>query len=155
MTEVESRLKDKSPCPCGVDTCTQYGLILKKSGHVRGCACAKCRAGRNSRQGKARHRKVARQIGASSGGGFASSTEEHWRDWARWEVKSGAQVDPVITRFEKARAQSELDRALGDSRPFVFAAVPSSSRRPSVVCISLEDWVTHVVPLVNEYGGFA
>lgn len=44
----------------------------------------------------------------------------------RVEVKSGKQVESLTRRFLAAEAQSEAQKAIGDSRPFVFAAVPDS-----------------------------
>lgn len=127
----------KTQCPCGFGTCTQFGKPMK-SGHVRGCPCARCRAGRNSRQGKAAHRKVARQLGAATAGRGSSSHEESWVfDW-RVEVKTGQQAFVPVTRFLDALAQSEVSRAYGDSKP--FAAIFDSRRKgdPTVVVMDLE-----------------
>lgn len=152
MTDVEPRFNEKVECPCDVDTCTVFGKP-RRNGHVRGCVCLSCANGRNSRQGKARHRKFARDTGLRTAKN-ATSAEEAWRDPFRWEIKTGKQVDPILTRFELAKAQSEQDRPVGDVRPFAMGAVPSSSRRPAVVIVDAKDWQRHIVPLLREYGDF-
>lgn len=127
----------KEQCPCGFPSCTQFGKPML-SGHVRGCPCARCRAGRNSRQGKAAHRKVARQIGAATQGRGSSSHEESWVfDW-RVEVKTGQQAFAPVSRFKDARNQSEASRAYGDSKP--FAAIFDTRRKgdPTIVAMDLE-----------------
>lgn len=142
---------EKVDCP---DGCGKFGRPTKRAGHVRGCPCRSCLNGRNSKGGKARHRKFASKAGLITTP-FATSQEEAWRDPLRWEVKSGAQVEAIITRFEAARAQSEASRPIGDSRPFAMGAVPREGARPSVVILAVEDWRNHIVPLLTEYGGVA
>lgn len=54
------------------------------------------------------------------------ANEENWQDpVARWEVKSGAQVGPIATRFLQWEAQSEAARSLGDTRPVMILAMPT------------------------------
>lgn len=55
----------------------------------------------------------------------ANGNEENWRGPFRAEVKSGAQAGPVATRFLAAESQSEVTRPIGDTRPFVFVAMPN------------------------------
>ncbi len=40
------------------------------------------------------------------------------------EVKSGAQIQPIATRFLAAEVQSTNAKAIGDIRPFVMVAMP-------------------------------
>jgi hypothetical protein len=42
------------------------------------------------------------------------------------EAKSGKQVESLTVRFIAAETQSNMAKAIGDSRPFVFAAAPDS-----------------------------
>ena len=52
--------------------------------------------------------------------------EETWHHLpVRAEIKSGAQVGPIATRYLAAEKQSEQARATGDTRPFVFIAMPA------------------------------
>ena len=52
--------------------------------------------------------------------------EETWHHLpVRAEIKSGAQVGPIATRYLAAEKQSEQARATGDTRPFVFVAMPA------------------------------
>lgn len=54
------------------------------------------------------------------------ANEENWKDPVlRWEVKSGAQVGPIATKFLAVEQQSEGSRSIGDSRPVALLAMPS------------------------------
>lgn len=136
----------KAECPCG---CGKFGKPIRtRREHVRGCPCVACRNGRNAQGGKARHRKFARLAGIRTAK-HATSEEEAWRDPFRWEIKSGKQVDPIVTRFEAARAQSEATRPLGDPRPFAMGAVPSEGARPALVILTADVWRELIVPLLE------
>jgi hypothetical protein len=127
----------KAQCPCGFPSCTQFGMPMK-SGHVRGCPCTKCRSGRNSRQGKAAHRKVARQLGAATQGRGSSSHEESWVfDW-RVEVKSGQQAFDTVTKFKAMRQQSDATVSIGGNKPFAGIFVTRRAGDPTVVAMDLE-----------------
>lgn len=60
--------------------------------------------------------------------------EESWfgLPW-RIECKYGLTNHPVVTLYEKARAQSEQNHAIGDGRPFVFVCGTARSRILAVV----------------------
>lgn len=95
------------------------------------CGCATCRGWRNRRKGAGAQRRERKALDRLSGGPVVSSQaqgsqEEWWRGVVRVEVKSGKQVESLTRRFLAAEAQSEAQKAIGDSRPFVFAAVPDS-----------------------------
>lgn len=130
----------KVQCPCGTEACTQFGKPRGKRGHVNGCKCPPCLGGRNSRNGKARHRKIARQLGAVGSGRGATSHEESWTlSWARLEVKTGFQAQPVLTRFVGARNQSEEQRPYGDARPFVAVFWTGKHGEPALAVLTVED----------------
>lgn len=109
----------KDFCACG---CQLFGRPRtgKCAGHIRGCACPKCRGGRNRQAGLKKQRAAAKALNIPKGASMRSGQEEHWGGGVRVEVKSGKQVSPVITRFRLARDQSEVHRALGDHRPFLW-----------------------------------
>jgi len=50
--------------------------------------------------------------------------EELWGGAVRVEMKAGAQVSPIVTRYKNAEQQSEQHRTIGDIRPFVLVAMP-------------------------------
>lgn len=125
----------KADCPCG---CGRFGRPLKtRSGHIRGCTCKPCLAGRNSQAGKRRHRGIARKLGAMQPGATATSEEERWNTPFRYEVKTGAQVGPIVTRYRNAREQSLGHKALGDPRPFAFIAAHDGLE---LVVVELDTW---------------
>ena len=73
-------------------------------------------------------RKALEDLTAAEAARFVGQlgNEEAWSGLPlRVEVKSGAQVGPIWTRFEKAEAQSEQSRAVGDIRPFLMVAAPT------------------------------
>ena len=126
---------EKADCPCG---CGRFGKPLKtRRGHIRGCTCKPCLAGRNSKAGKAQHRRIARKLSAMQPGATATSEEERWNTPFRYEVKSGAQAGPIITRFLSAKQQSMGHKAIGDPRPFAFIA---SHKGVDLVVVDLETW---------------
>lgn len=155
MSDVTPNFKVTVDCPCELPTCTVHGLPLK-SGHVRGCACRRCIGGRNRRQGVSRQRRFTKTAGIVQAKHRSQmGNEESFNDPWRWEIKSGKQVDPILTRFLLARDQSEASRAIGDNRPFAMGVEPTEQRNPSLVIVTAEDWRRHIVPLIEEYGGTA
>ncbi len=59
--------------------------------------------------------------------------EELWGGAVRVEVKAGAQIEPIATRYRLAEQQSEQHRAIGDIRPFVLVTMPDGERDGLVV----------------------
>jgi len=53
--------------------------------------------------------------------------EEFLGGTIRTEVKSGAQVGPIETRYSAAEKQSEAQRPFGDHRPFCMVAMPKGT----------------------------
>jgi hypothetical protein len=89
------------------------------------------RRGRINRQKGKRKQAAARRVFEDIYGVQASwqgkkGNEETWDHITacRLEVKAGAQVGPLATRYLAAEKQSEAARAYGDVRPFVFVAMP-------------------------------
>jgi len=64
------------------------------------------------------------------------------------EVKAGAQIGPIATRFAAARAQSEASKALGDIRPFLMVAMPDGTS-DGIVLMRLEEFA-ELVMLVTQ-----
>jgi hypothetical protein len=65
----------------------------------------------------------------------------------RVEVKAGAQVGPIATRFNQARLQSEESKALGDIRPFAMIAMPDGSS-DGIVLMTLNEFA-ELVSLIS------
>jgi hypothetical protein len=63
------------------------------------------------------------------------ANEEAWTHLPiRVEVKAGAQVKPIDTRFLAAEKQSVAAKATGDPRPFVFIAMPDGQTDGYFIC---------------------
>lgn len=139
----------KGDCQCGRDDCTAFGTLKRpwRDGTrcVRGCPCPRCR-GKNSRhKGDSKARRSRKLLGLT---GANTRHEEHLGGPVRYEAKAGAQVGPIWTRYQAARAQSEQARAIGDTRPFVMAAHPDGTSE-FLLIVSSRDW-EHVL---DAYGG--
>jgi hypothetical protein len=109
----------KADCLCG---CGLFGTPRKRPlGHIRNCKCPKCQGKRNRSKGDAKALKARKTLGI---GGANTRHEELWGGDIRVEVKAGAQVNPIVTRYIAAERQSEHHRPTADVRPFVFIAMP-------------------------------
>ena len=128
-------LKPKADCVCG---CGLFGTPrVRPEGHIRGCNCPRCRGKRNRAKGDAKARKARKALGIP---GVMSRHEEHFGGRVRVEMKAGAQVGPIQTRFELARLQSEAARPLGDNRRFMMIAMPDNTS-DGIVLMRLSDFV--------------
>jgi hypothetical protein len=111
------------------ERCPVYGL-LGKAGRdgkrrVRGCGDPRARGKRNRAKGDSKARRARKRLGIS---GANTRHEEHWGGHLRMEVKAGAQVQPIATRFHAAEKQSAQAKAIGDIRPFVMVAMPDDTQ---------------------------
>jgi hypothetical protein len=88
--------------------------------------CRSCMGTRSRRSGLRKQRQGRKLVGVPDTK-FAPKmgNEEGWEDpVARWEVKSGAQIEPVAKKFLAIEQQSDQSRALGDSRPVIGLLMP-------------------------------
>lgn len=132
--------KDK----CNVDGCPKFGTLGKpnyKDGkrRIKGCGDPVARGKRNRSKGDSKARKARKKLGIVASGGVNSRHEEHWGGALRIEVKSGAQIQPIATRFLAAEAQSNAAKSMGDIRPFVMIAMPDEMS-DGIVLIRLEEF---------------
>lgn len=132
---------------CGVETpygkCPLFGALGKanyKDGkrRVKGCNDPTARGKRNRSKGDGKARKVRKALNLK---GVNSRHEEHWGGSLRVEVKAGAQVNPIATRFKLAERQSEMARPLGDTRPFAMVAMPDGES-DGIVLMKLSDFAS-------------
>jgi hypothetical protein len=136
----------KPECPCG---CGKFGN-LTKAGHSHGCKCRSCVGRRSRTQGLKKQRHAKKLLGVPSNRFHGQDgNEENWRGLFRIEVKSGKQVGHAKWFF-RAEAQSDANRAIGDSRPFLFVAMPEGMGSEGFVTLRLSDWQTHIVPRIEE-----
>lgn len=128
-----SNLKPKAECEgnqdkCNAEGCPIFGTLGNpgKDGkrRVKGCGDPVARGKRNRAKGDAKARAARKKLGIP---GANSRHEETWGGRFRVEMKAGAQVGPIATRFLQAWAQSEAARAHGDIRPFAMVAMPDGS----------------------------
>jgi hypothetical protein len=86
--------------------------------------------------GDAKARKARKALGIA---GANTRHEEHWGGRFRVEVKAGAQVSPIATRFYQAKGQSDEAKALGDIRPFAMIAMPDGTS-DGIVLMTLDEF---------------
>ena len=60
--------------------------------------------------------------------------EENWRGAVKVEVKAGKQVQTLWNRYKEAKLQSTKNNVIGDTRTFVFVAMPDGTTNGLVVC---------------------
>lgn len=117
-------LKVKAECACG---CGLYGTP-KKNGHItRLCKCPSCRGRNNKRKGQSKQRAAAKAVGITINR-MGAGHEENYGGALRVEVKAGAQVGPIDTRYRAARKQSDAGKNIGDTRPFAMLAMPDGMK---------------------------
>jgi hypothetical protein len=87
-------------------------------------------------------------LGLAATGNAGSRHEEHWGGLFRVEVKAGAQVSPIATRFDNAKAQSDASKALGDIRPFAMIAMPEGNS-DGIVLMTLNEFA-ELITLITQ-----
>lgn len=131
--------KDK----CTISDCPKFGLLGRPSRdnkrRVKGCGDPVARGKRNRTKGDSKARLARRKLGLSATGNAGSRHEEHWGGFFRVEVKAGAQVGPIATRFYDAKTQSDASKALGDIRPFAMIAMPEG-KSDGIVLMTLNEF---------------
>jgi len=125
---------------CSHQLCPLFGTLGRpdKQGRrrIRGCGDPSARGKRNRTKGDSKARRARKKLGL---GGHLTRHEENWGGAFRTEIKAGAQVGPIWTRFLAAKTQSDAAKALGDIRPFVMVAMPDGTTR-GVVLMDLEEF---------------
>ena len=59
--------------------------------------------------------------------------QESWKGEVRVEVKAGQQVKTIWSKYLKAKEQSDTNTSIGDTRPFLFVAMPDGTSNGLVV----------------------
>jgi len=140
--------KDK----CNLPDCPKFGLLGRASRdgkrRVRGCNDPAARGKRNRTKGDTKARYARRKLGLAATGNAGSRHEEHWGGLFRVEVKAGAQVSPIATRFDNAKAQSDASKALGDIRPFAMIAMPEGNS-DGIVLMTLNEFA-ELITLITQ-----
>lgn len=107
---------------------------------LRTAPCNACRGARNRRSGMRKQREARKALEALTGAEAARfvgqlGNEEAWSGLPlRVEVKSGAQVNPIWTRYAAAEAQSEATRSIGDTAPFCMVAMGTRTTDGLFIC---------------------
>lgn len=134
---------------CSEKSCPLFGTLGRADRRgvrrVRGCADPAARGKRNRRKGDSKARRARKKLGL---GGHLTRHEENWGGIYRTEIKAGAQVGPIATRFMAAKAQSDAAKAIGDVRPFVMVAMPDGST-DGIVLMTLTEFA-ELTALITE-----
>ncbi len=135
---------------CSGDVCPLFGTPMVRQfrdgkQRVRGCDDAQARGRRSKKKGADKQTKAVTALGIVR----TSGHEEFLGGTVRVEVKAGAQVGPIDTRFRKAKAQSDAERAFGDNRPFAMVAMPDGSS-DGYVLVRLSDVYDFVDAIVEQ-----
>ena len=110
---------------CNATGCPLFGTLGRAGSdgarRIKNCGDPRARGKRNRAKGDSKARKARKQLGI---GGANTRHEELWGGDLRVEVKAGAQVAPILTRYLAAEGQSKQHRSVGDPRPFALIAMP-------------------------------
>jgi hypothetical protein len=132
---------------CNADGCPLFGALGRPgrdgARRIRNCGDPAARGKRNRTKGDSKARRARKKLGL---GGHLTRHEDNWGGAFRCEVKAGAQVGPIWTRFRDAKNQSDACKSLGDNRPFVMVAMPDGTTE-GVVLITLTEF-TEIVSLI-------
>jgi len=136
-------------CTLG-DGCPKFGLLLRESRdgkrRIKGCGDPVARGKRNRAKGDSKARRARKMLGIA---GANTRHEELWDGALRVEMKAGAQIEPIATRFRAAYAQSQASRSVGDIRPFVLVAMPDGeSDGLAVMRLSV---LSDLLAIIREY----
>jgi hypothetical protein len=141
MTDERKGNCEGNSSKCNVEGCPVYGTLGRpgRDGRrrVRHCGDPAARGKRNRSKGDAKARRARKKLGL---GGHLTRHEENWGGVFRTEVKAGAQVGPIYTRFKDAKNQSDAAKALGDNRPFVMVAMPDGTSA-GIILMDLDEFV--------------
>ena len=103
---------------------------------TRSAPCRRCLGSRNRRKGQRKQRQAKKIMGVPHAPTHGlEADEEHWRHWVRIEVKAGAQVKGIASRYLAAEAQSAGAKAIGDMRPFCMVAMPDGWGQEGLVVL--------------------
>ena len=147
MKDFQSNLKPKADCEGNQDKCNASGCplfgtlgVVSRDGQrrIKGCGDPTARGKRNRSKGDSKARKARKALGI---GGVNSRHEEHWGGAVRVEVKAGAQINPIATRYLLAEQQSEQHRAIGDNRPFMLVAMPDGMN-DGLIVMKISSFIT-------------
>ena len=118
---------------------------------VKGCGDPQARGKRNRSKGDSKARIARKKLGLVATGHLGSRHEEDWSGFFRVEVKAGAQVGPIWTRFRDASNQSKASKSLGDIRPFAMIAMPDGTSE-GIVLMSLTEFAELTALLTQTEG---
>ena len=134
---------------CSTGGCPLFGTLGRADRQgkrrIRGCGDPNARGRRNRTKGDSKARRARKKLGL---GGHLTRHEENWGGIFRTEVKAGAQVGPIATRFQLAKGQSDAAKALGDIRPFIMVAMPDGTTK-GIVLMDLDEF-SDLISLIQE-----
>jgi hypothetical protein len=137
-------------CTLG-DQCPKFGLLGRAgrdgARRVKGCGDPVARGKRNRAKGDSKARRARKMLGIA---GANTRHEELWGGALRVEIKAGAQIEPIATRYRSAEQQSEQHRALGDIRAFALVAMPDGES-DGLVIMRLSNF-SQIIDLLRDTG---
>ena len=130
------------------------GLCDRTNEKKNVCKCPKCVGRRNKNKGR-RKQNLARKALKIPNSKFMSQMghEENWATGIRVEVKSGKQIQPLVTAFYKGKQQSDLAHlAIGTgSKPFAHIAMPDGSNT-GIISLELKDLENFCYEVLKNFG---
>jgi len=122
------------------ENCPKFGTLGRPARdgkrRIAGCGDPVARGKRNRSKGDSKARSARKRLQI---GGANTRHEELWGGAVRVEMKAGAQIEPIATRFNAAKQQSDASRAYGDTRLFAMVAMPDGTNK-GIVLMDLDDF---------------
>jgi hypothetical protein len=136
MFDVEPIASNKADCPCG---CGGFGVLRKRTGHVKRCPCRRCEAGRYGRRAYVRERKIAKDVGGerqplsgAMGGADVLAAGVCIEETAQKSI-----CGPVRTAWRKKAARiNERRHRYGETGALIL-----TDELPWLVVTPYEDWI--------------
>jgi hypothetical protein len=158
-----NELKPKAECEglrekCTNSDCPKFGTLGSPARdgkrRIKGCGDPVARGKRNRRSGLSKQRNARKRLGVAPSHKFGDANEENWQDdlFAN-EVKSGKQIQPAVTAWERIEAQVQKNQvAFGSWRkPARAVLMPDGWGKEGLVIMKLSAWEEVVLPAIKKY----
>lgn len=138
---------------CGADGCPKFGKLGRPANNgnrrVAGCKDPVARGRRSVKSGKARQRRAAVSMGI-----VPVRNEEQFHSLFQNEIKSGSQVGPAWTWWQRCEAQARASEPeFGNRRKPMRVILEPSGTSDGIVMVRESTWREIVTPAVLHFYG--
>ena len=143
---------------CNLPACPKFGTLGRpaRDGNrrVKGCSDPTARGKRSRTKGLSKQRVARKRLGVAPSNKFGDANEENWQDaiFAN-EVKSGKQISPAVTVWDRIETQVRSNEADFGSRrkPTRAILMPDDWGKEGLVIVRLSTWEQLVKPAMQAF----